>query len=213
MCYRVVKRGFDIVFSAFLIILLSPLLILLALLFLAFSGWPIFFVQIRSGMKGKPFRMYKFRTMILHARTLQINGRKTENLITAIGKIIRPIHLDELLQLFNIIKGDMSFVGFRPKLIEQYEHLLNKDLDWKKIYSTRPGLTGLAPVLNYIDKKTSSKIFTKYHLASFDKMHHHEKSARVELFYVAHQSFLLDLKIIWWTFILEVEHLFGLFKS
>ncbi|MBU1704243.1 MAG: sugar transferase [Nanoarchaeota archaeon] len=202
MIYKILKRLFDIFFSALFLILLSPLLVIIALLILIFSGRPVMFFQDRSGLRGKRFKLYKFRTLIVNAREFETMGKVKKELQTDIGKILRPIHLDELPQLWNILKGDMSFVGWRPR-----SDL--KEFPFLKDY--KPGLTGLMSVIYYLDEKRKQKIL-RCDLASEDceELYHNGK---INLFYAQHMSFWLDIRIIYWTFILELENLLKLFKK
>ena len=141
-------------------------------------GRPIIFTQDRPGYKGKIFKIYKFRTM---TNEKDKNGRflPDEMRLKGIGRIIRSLSLDELPQLFNVLKGDMSFIGPRPLLVE-YLPLYNKDQ--KKRHDVLPGITGLAQV------KGRNSISWK-------------KKFRYDVFYVKNVSFCLDLYIIYLTII------------
>lgn len=152
IAYRGVKRGFDIVSSATALILLSPLMLCLCLLIRLDSKGPAFFVHKRYGKNGKELRMYKFRTMYVNAQemiadfTPEQKKEWEENFklqndprITRIGKILRKTSLDELPQLFNILRGDMSVVGPRPVVEEElHKYGIYKE----KFLSVAPGLTG-----------------------------------------------------------------------
>jgi lipopolysaccharide/colanic/teichoic acid biosynthesis glycosyltransferase len=208
MNYTFFKRTFDILFALFLILVLSPLLIILTFLVLIISGKPIIYKQTRVGRREKPFTIYKFRSMVNKAEEYEKKGVNRNSLITPIGRFIRPLHLDELPQLFNIVKGDMSFIGFRPMKIPEYMGFIKNDPFGKKIFSIRPGLSGLESVISYIDKEHQIKIIDKYHINEFDKKHHHDPVRRTNLYYVYKRSPILDLKIIFWTLYLEFEHLF-----
>jgi len=133
------KRGLDFLFSFLLIIFLSPLMIMVALLILIFLGRPILFKQERPGLNEKIFMLYKFRTMRLGKNEIGNDAAR----LTKFGKFIRSLSLDELPQLFNILKGDMSFIGPRPLLVK-YLSLYNQNQ--RKRHLVRPGLTGLAQV-------------------------------------------------------------------
>ncbi|MEM2445719.1 MAG: sugar transferase [Candidatus Bathyarchaeia archaeon] len=111
------KRAFDIVFSAFLLILLSPSFLLISLLIWLTMGRPILFRQPRIGYKGRVFTIYKFRTMN-DARDAEGNLLPDEQRLTRVGKLLRSLTLDELPELFNVLRGDMSIVGPRPLLVE-----------------------------------------------------------------------------------------------
>ena len=136
------KRFFDFTIALIGIIVASPIMLIITILQLFFVGWPVIFSQYRPGKNGKVFKLYKFRSM---------NNKKDENgqllpdvkRITKFGKILRKTSLDELPQLFNILKGDLSLVGPRPRLVKD---MIFYDEDVFKAYSVRPGLTGPAQV-------------------------------------------------------------------
>ncbi len=142
------KRILDIVLSGALLLLLWPVLIIIAVIVKADSEGPAVFVQQRLTLDGKVFEMYKFRTMCVNAEK-QGTGAYSfgdDPRITRVGKILRKLSLDELLQLINIFKGDMSFVGPRPVLTYHpctYEEYTEEE---KKIFTVRPGITGWAQV-------------------------------------------------------------------
>lgn len=137
-----IKRIFDVSVSAFLLVILSPLMLIIAIAILADSGWPVFFVQTRPGYKGKPFRMYKFRTM-KDLRDKEGNLLPDELRITPLGEFLRSTSLDELPELFNVLKGDMSLVGPRPLLME---YLPLYTPEQARRHDVKPGITGLAQV-------------------------------------------------------------------
>jgi len=143
------KRLFDIVSSAVVLLLVSPLLAAVALWIKLDSSGPVFFFQQRAGLDGRPFRIFKFRTMV-HRSPDQIDQHKEQVIsaggdsrITRAGRFIRATSIDELPQLLNILKGDMSVVGPRPVLMEQKEVV---PPGYMKRFEVRPGLTGLAQV-------------------------------------------------------------------
>jgi len=161
--YEFLKRNLDILFALLLIILLSPLLILIYLLILFLDNGPVIFKQLRVGKNGKCFTIYKFRTMkyvkdykfdglinelsketLVKAREKFKTTKRNDPRISKIGKLIRPIHFDELPQLINVIKGDMSFVGPRPDVpVQKVDYTENF---WKMRISLKPGITGLAQI-------------------------------------------------------------------
>ncbi|QMT58817.1 sugar transferase [Legionella sp. PC997] len=170
------KRIFDIILSGALLIMFMPILVIVALLIRYHLGSPIFFYQNRPGLHGKTFRLIKFRTMKdafnKHGELLPDKDR-----VTRLGHVLRACSLDELPQLWNVFKGEMSFVGPRPLLIE-YLSLYNSEQ--KRRHDVKPGITGLAQVngrnaLNWEGKFT------------------------LDLWYVDHQSFYLDIKILMLT--------------
>ena len=178
MLYRMyIKRLLDIVISLMALIFLSPVLILVALMIKLDSNGPIFFIQKRLGKNMKMFNIYKFRTMVPDAVKYQKVGVEVKGddfRITRIGKILRRFKIDELAQLINVLKGDMSIVGPRPTLPEYIDHYEEWEL---RRFEVRPGLTGLAQVNGniYLDRQ--------------------EKSA-YDIKYIEQMSFVTDLKII-----------------
>ena len=175
------KRFFDFFFSLLALIVLSPVILILSLLVLISSGSPVIFKQERVGYGNRLFTIYKFRTMkdgMRQTRTEDLTEEEIENDITFVGKILRKLSLDELPQLYNILKGDMSFVGPRP-LIPQEEEI--RALREKyNVYSVRPGITGWAQV-NGRD------------LVSV------EQKAKLDKEYVENRTLLMDIKIMFRT--------------
>ncbi|WP_291650772.1 sugar transferase [Clostridium sp.] len=146
---RICKRLFDIVASFMGIIIISPVLLIIAIFIKLGSNGPIFFKQERVGLKGKHFFILKFRTMIINAEKYgkQITVGK-DNRITSVGKFLRKYKLDELPQLINVLKGDMSLVGPRPE-VPRYVKLYSNEQ--RKVLEVRPGITDLAS-LRYSDE-------------------------------------------------------------
>jgi lipopolysaccharide/colanic/teichoic acid biosynthesis glycosyltransferase len=176
------KRLFDFLLASVLLILFSPLFILVSLLIFFKMGQPILFRQLRPGYKEKIFGIYKFRTMT-NERDEKGELLPDEKRVIGLGKFIRSTSLDELPQLFNVLKGEMSFVGPRPLLIE-YLPLYNNEQ--KRRHNVLPGITGWAQV-------------NGRNAISW------EQKFRYDVWYVDHQSFLLDMRILWMTF-LKVLH-------
>ena len=173
-----IKRLFDIIFSLLSLILFSPILFLFyILIFLGDFKNPIF-VQKRFGYKGQEFSFYKLRSMPIGTRNVASNKIDQIN-ITLIGKIIRRANIDELPQLFNILIGDMSFVGPRPCILSQI-NLINQRKK-NNIILLRPGLTGWSQINAYDNMPDEDKI-------------------KFDIYYLNHQSFLLDILIIFRTF-------------
>lgn len=136
-----VKRLFDIIMSLLLIISFFPIIIIISLLVMIDSGFPVFFRQNRIGLKGKIFSIFKFRTMKKNTATSDGITLKNDNRITKIGKFLRRYRLDEIPQLFNVIRGEMSFVGPRPDLPKYYQ---NNDYAYHFVLLVRPGITSEA---------------------------------------------------------------------
>jgi lipopolysaccharide/colanic/teichoic acid biosynthesis glycosyltransferase len=145
--YDPIKRGLDLIVSLLLLVVLSPLFLLLALLVLLNLGSPILFRQQRPGKHGTIFTLYKFRTMTIDSSavtTAAAPSTATDAVrLTRFGRVLRSTSLDELPELFNILKGDMSFVGPRPLLVE---YLPLYSATQAQRHDVRPGLTGLAQV-------------------------------------------------------------------
>lgn len=137
------KSIFDFIMSLSGLIILSPLLTIISLLVLASSGCPIIYKQKRVGKNWKIFNLYKFRTMIVGVEKQGYICKKNDARVTPIGRVLRKCKLDELPQLFNVLKGDMSFVGPRPEILEFAEHYRAQ---FKKILIVRPGITDLASI-------------------------------------------------------------------
>lgn len=179
--YPFVKRTFDIVASSLACIVLSPLFLIVAIAIKVYDGGPVFYTQERAGMNHKVFKIYKFRSMVTDA---EANGmrRATRNddRITPVGKIIRATRIDELPQLINIIKGDMSIVGPRPERVELDEAYTNQMPEFALRLKVRGGLTGYA------------QVFGKYNTTPEDKL-------KLDLLYINQRSILLDLKLILYT--------------
>lgn len=174
--YRYVKRFIDIVCSLIALLIFSPLLLIIAFLIKIDSKGPIIFKQKRVGLHGELFTIYKFRSMKIDAPNLATDKLgDPSQYVTRVGKILRKTSLDELPQLINILKGDMSIVGPRPALYNQYD--LIKKREALNIHSIRPGLTGYAQVMGRDFISDDQKV--KY-----------------DQFYLENMSLMFDLKII-----------------
>jgi lipopolysaccharide/colanic/teichoic acid biosynthesis glycosyltransferase len=188
------KRIFDVAASIIGLIVLLPLFIIIAILIKLNDKGPIFYKQKRIGQNFKPFKLLKFRTMIVNADKIGPAVTKDgDPRITKIGKFLRKTKLDELPQLWNVIRGDMSIVGPRPeveKYIQYYED------DYKEILKVKPGITDYATIKFRNEEEILSKYddtesaYIKYVLPEKIKLY---KT------YIKEISFLTDLKIIFWT--------------
>jgi lipopolysaccharide/colanic/teichoic acid biosynthesis glycosyltransferase len=183
------KRAFDLFFSALGLVLLSPLLGAAALIIKCDSNGPVFYRGVRIGQYGKRFRMWKFRTMRVNSESQGITTGADDPRITRVGKWLRRYKVDELPQLMNVWKGDMSFVGPRP---EFEEHTSVYAGDEKLILSVRPGITDYASIrfhnLNeLVGSDNPNQVFINQFLP--------EKN-RLRVAYVRQRSFLEDLRIL-----------------
>ncbi|WP_072681746.1 undecaprenyl phosphate N,N'-diacetylbacillosamine 1-phosphate transferase [Arcobacter sp. LA11] len=177
-----IKNIFDRLLALVLIILFSPLYIVVSLLIFLKMGSPVIFYQKRPGYKRKIFGIFKFRTMT-NEKDKEGNLLPDDQRLIGIGKLIRSTSLDELPQLFNVLKGEMSFVGPRPLLIEYLDFYNDEQ---KRRHDVKPGITGWAQVngRNAISWK---------------------QKFEYDVWYVDNQSFLLDMKILWMTFLKVVK--------
>ncbi len=177
-----VKRAFDIVASLIAIVIASPIMLVIAVLIKGYDGGPVFFKQKRLTTDGKIFEVYKFRSMRVQKEGEQMHlTRKDDDRITPVGKVIRNIHFDELPQLFNILKGEMSFVGPRPEcphIAEDYTRIIPEFPFRLKV---KGGLTGFA------------QVYGKYNTTPYDKL-------KLDLTYIENYSFMLDIKLMLLTF-------------
>jgi len=173
------KRLMDIVLSALALLLLSPVLLATAVAVAVDSGFPVLFRQTRIGRNGRTFGMFKFRSMVTNAAAVgPFNTSANDPRITRVGRFIRRTSLDELPQLLNVLRGDMSLVGPRPDVPVQRS--LYNDADWALRCSVRPGITGLAQVVLRSEGTEDER-------------------RGLDLRYVRERSVWLDLKILAWT--------------
>ena len=146
--YLCVKRFLDIIFSIILLIVLSPILLIVSIAIKIDSKGPVIFKQERIGKDGKVFKIYKFRSMVVGAEKIGtgVYSEKKDSRVTRVGKIIRATSIDELPQLVNILKGEMSFIGPRPVLTYHPWKYEEYSEEQKKRFLLRPGITGLAQI-------------------------------------------------------------------
>ncbi|ASS76729.1 sugar transferase [Tumebacillus algifaecis] len=170
------KRIFDVTVSAVLLLVLSPVILVVAFLIRQKLGSPVIFKQERPGLQGKLFNLYKFRSMT-DARDANGELLPDDVRLTAFGKLLRKTSLDELPQLFNVLKGDISLVGPRP-LLKEYLPLYTEEQ--ARRHDVKPGITGWAQV-------------NGRNAISW------EEKFRLDVWYVEHRSFGLDLKILYLT--------------
>jgi len=190
------KRIFDLLFSLLSLILISPFLILIAIIIKLDSKGPIFFIQERVGRNNKDFNIYKFRTMHIQSQKkglLTIGNHDSR--ITKFGFFLRRYKIDEFPQLINIIKGDMSFVGPRPELRHYVNFYTEDDM---KIFQVRPGIAGLASLKyrNEVELLKTANDPEAFFIKTIipDKLRFNKE-------YIKKQSFFFDLKLIFKTII------------
>lgn len=180
MYKNVIKRQLDLLCAWMILLVSFPILVLIAVAVKLDSKGPAVFSQRRLGRNGKEFNMYKFRTMVMNAEAGGVYSDDKDSRVTRVGRLLRKTSLDELPQCINIIKGDMSFVGFRPPLTyhpwpwEEYTE------QQKKMFSLRPGITGWAQVNGRRTVEWNKRI-------------------ALNVWYAENVSFWLDCKIILMT--------------
>lgn len=176
------KRVCDIIFSLIFLAVLSPVMLVTALAIKAEDGGPVFFRQKRYTKDARVFEILKFRSMVVNADSMGVNPTTDRDpRITRVGRVIRATRIDELPQLLNILKGDMSFVGPRPERTEHVEMYTKEVPAFRYRLKVRGGLTGYA------------QVYGKYNTSPYDKL-------RLDLLYIENQSLLLDFKLILLTF-------------
>jgi undecaprenyl phosphate N,N'-diacetylbacillosamine 1-phosphate transferase len=190
--YIKVKRVLDIIFSIVLLVLMSPIMICVAIAIKIDSKGPVFFKQDRLGLNGKPFKIYKFRSMVVNAEKsgTGVYSYKGDPRVTRLGAIIRKTSIDEFPQLFNIFKGEMSFIGPRPTLIYHPWPIDQYTEEQKKRFNIRPGVTGLAQINGRKELPWPDRII-------------------LDIDYINKVSILLDLKI----FIITIFKIFKMAEN
>lgn len=187
---RSVKRAFDFFFACVLIVLLCPLFLIIYIAIKLDDGASAIYSQERIGRYGHVFKIYKFRSMRVDAETdgpqlsVSINSELIDDRLTRVGGFLRRHHLDELPQLWNVLRGEMSFVGYRPERKFFIDKIMKHDKRYVCLYQSRPGLTSYATLYNgYTD--TMEKML--------DRLDY-------DLHYLQHRSWIFDIKIIMQTF-------------
>lgn len=182
------KRVCDCILAGLSLIVFSPLFALCAAAIRIEDGLPVIYSQERIGLHGKPFNIYKFRSMRIDAEAkdepqlLEIDG---DTRLTHVGRFLRDHHLDELPQLWNVVKGDMAFIGPRPERKFYIDQIMQHDSRYAYLYQIRPGVTSYATLYNgYTD--TMEKMLKRLDL---------------DLYYLEHRSWWFDMKILTKTFI------------
>ena len=180
------KRAIDLILSALCLIIFSPLL-LVCYLTIKIGGGPAIYKQERIGKGGRPFYIYKFRSMVIDAEKEgeELLQQDNDPRLTKIGRFLRTHHLDELPQLWNVFIGDMAFVGYRPERKYYIDQIMERDPRYERLYEIRPGVTSYATLYNgYTD--TMEKMLRRLEL---------------DLYYLEHRSLSFDTKLLVKTFI------------
>lgn len=183
---RNTKRLTDLFVAFVCLIIFSPLFLYCYILIKREDGGPAIYMQERIGRFGRPFMIYKFRSMRVDAEKMgpQLLDTMDDPRLTKIGKFLRAHHLDELPQLWNVFCGDMSFIGPRPEREYFIDKIMEHDSRYSYLYQIRPGVTSYATLYNgYTD--TMEKML---------------KRLEMDLYYLEHRSWWLDIKILWLTF-------------
>lgn len=205
---RVLKRVIDFALALVMTVLLSPVLLIISLLIVIDDGFPVFYRAYRGGYKNKSFKIFKFRSMVKNAD--KIGGGTTalnDNRITKVGHFIRKTKLDEFANLFNILRGEMSFIGPRPELLQYTERYEGVE---KYIFEVRPGISDYSSDIfinldEIVGDQNADEMYEKYVLKN-------KNALRVK--YAAEVSFKTDFKIFFKTVIDVIKKAFGvIFKN
>jgi len=183
------KRFLDFLIACVCIIVFAPLFVICFIAILLEDGQPAIYSQERIGLHGKPFNIYKFRSMRRDAEQegpqLLLDGAMNDPRLTRVGRFLRAHHLDELPQLWNVLRGDMAFIGYRPERKFYIDQIMERDPRYELLYKIRPGVTSYATLYNgYTD--TIEKMLRRLEL---------------DLYYLEHQSMWFDTKVLFKTFI------------
>lgn len=193
------KRTYDIVFAVVFLILTSWIMLITAIIIKSCSKGPVFYVANRVGKNGIPFRLYKFRSMIVDSGEIRVTTLATDERIYPFGKFIRNSKIDELPQLINILVGNMSVVGPRPEDVKiANEYYVS---EYKDIYSVKPGLTSPASLFDY----THGELYDDEdeYINEFVPL-----KLKMELYYVENQSFMYDIRLSFRTAVVIFKKLF-----
>ena len=183
------KRVLDFIIAAVCLVVFAPLFLICIVAIWLEDGAPTIYRQERIGLHGKPFYIYKFRSMTRDAEKdgpqLLLEGALNDPRLTRVGRFLRAHHLDELPQLWNVVRGDMAFIGYRPERKFYIDQIMERDPRYELLYKIRPGVTSYATLYNgYTD--TIEKMLRRLEL---------------DLYYLEHQSMWFDTKVLFKTFI------------
>lgn len=189
MSYIKFKRVVDTVIAALMMPVILPIIIVSAIFIKLEDGGPVFYMADRTGYKGRPFKMFKLRSMKVNAPDIRLADGSTYNSkddprVTRFGKFARKTSIDELPQLFNVLFGDMAFIGPRP---DSASYLSQYTKEERKILRVRPGITGYNQAVNRNSVGTKEKL-------------------RNDIYYVEHMSLFFDIKIIFMTIAVVLGH-------
>jgi len=190
------KRYFDFFVSIVSLVILLPVFLLVAVAIKLEDGGPVFFFQERVGRNFSTFKVVKFRTMTTDPQVAgPLVTSENDKRITKVGKILRKLKIDELPQIFNVLRGEMSIVGPRPE-VPKYVKLFEKE--YRKLLTVRPGMTEYASVVFRNEEQILSR-YTEPETAYVTGIL--PKKIKLELIYVSRVSFIFDIKIFLWTFL------------
>jgi lipopolysaccharide/colanic/teichoic acid biosynthesis glycosyltransferase len=185
---HLIKHAFDLLVSGILIILFSPLALICAIAVKLGDGGPVIYAQERIGLHGKPFKIYKFRTMRTDAEAAgvpELAEGEEDPRLTRVGRFLRAHHLDELPQLWNVFKGDMSFIGYRPERAYYIDKIMERNPRYRFLYQMRPGITSYATLYNGYTS-TLEKMLTRLDM---------------DLYYLRTRSVWTDIRVLGLTFL------------
>ena len=183
------KRVLDFIIAAVCLVVFAPLFLICIVAIWLEDGAPTIFRRERIGLHGKPFYIYKFRSMTRDAEKdgpqLLLEGALNDPRLTRVGRFLRAHHLDELPQLWNVVRGDMAFIGYRPERKFYIDQIMERDPRYEQLYAIRPGVTSYATLYNgYTD--TIEKMLRRLEL---------------DLYYLEHQSLWFDFTVLIKTFL------------
>ena len=191
------KRAFDIGFALCVLAVLGPLLVVLILMILVLDGGPVFYVSERMKTADQGFWLWKLRTMKPDDNDFGVTGGDKEDRLTRTGRVLRKLRFDELPQLWNVLRGDISFVGPRPPLryyVDQYPEL------YRKVLHSRPGITGLATIKYHKhEERLIAQCQTKEETDRVYQRRCIPTKAKLDLMYQSNANLCFDLVLIWET--------------
>jgi polysaccharide biosynthesis protein PslA len=179
--YRIIKTAGDCIFAVIFLVVTFPLSLFLSIMILLTGGWPVIFLQKRTGLNGKPFYIYKFRSL-RHgvSEGIDLISNKHDIRITKIGRVMRKYRLDEIPNFINVLKGEMSVVGPRPEQKYYIDKIVSRKTGYNDLLKVKPGVTSWGEV--------------KYGYAS--DVEHMIERLEYDLYYLEHRSLLFDLRIM-----------------